>query len=131
MLGLVLPALRYMDRSDVAHQAIRIWLRLYGAAIYEYHANTGQWPSRADDLARTSLPQRFPYWRQGVDDQAIVLVWHKDLAPDPDANAGRILAYHNKGLYARLGRIWVCRGDLRTEYIPEEDLRARLRAGQD
>jgi hypothetical protein len=115
----------------VAHQSIQVWLRLYGDAIYEYRSITGKPPSLIDDLARTSLPQRFRYWRQMSDDEAIVIVWHKNLKPDPKDNAGLILAYHNKGLYAQLGRVWVCWGDLRTEYIKRDDLRAHLQRQAD
>jgi hypothetical protein len=131
LLALIVPVVRYYSRSDVAHLAIQTWLRLYGSAIYEYHSKTGQWPSRTDDLAKTSLPQGFRYWRQTLDDQAIVIVWNKDLKTVPKDNARLILAYHNKGLYARLGRVWVCWGDLRTEYITVEDLRAHLQTGKD
>ena len=64
-------------------------------------------------------------------DETTVVVWHKNLKADPKDNAGLILAYHNKGLYARLGRVWVCWGDLRTEYIKVEDLRANLQTNKD
>jgi hypothetical protein len=131
LLGLMLPVVRYLSRNDVAHQAIRIWLERFGSSIYEYHSKTGQWPSQPDDLAKTSLPQQFRYWKQTLDDETIVVVWHKNLKADPKDNAGLILAYHNKGLYARLGRVWVCWGDLRTEYIKIEDLRAKLRSSKD
>jgi hypothetical protein len=99
--------------------------------VYEYHANTGHWPSQTDDLAKTSLPKKFRYWKQSLDGETIVVVWHKDLKADPKDNAGLILAYHNKGLYARLGRVWVCWGDLRTEYLKIEDLQARLKISKD
>ena len=52
--------------------------------------------------------------------------YHKTLKPDPKDNAGDILVYHNKGLISERGQSWVCRGDLRTEYIKTEDLRAYL-----
>ena len=64
-------------------------------------------------------------------DETIVIPWHKNLKADPKDNAGLILAYHNKGLYARLGRVWVCWGDLRTEYIKIEDLKAKLQTNKD
>ena len=131
LLALILPVIQYFDHSDVVHQAIQIWLRLYGAAIYEYHSKTGKFPSQIDDLAKTSMPQQFRYWKQTLDAECIVIVWHKNLKADPKDNAGVILAYHNKGLYARLGRVWVCWGDLRTEYIKIEDLRAQLQINKD
>jgi hypothetical protein len=126
LVAMILLIVRYFDDSDVAHQAIQVWLRLYGDAIYEYQSITGKSPSKIDDLGRTKLPQRLRYWKQMLDDGTIVIVWHKNLKPDPKVNAGLILAYHNKGLYAQLGRVWVCWGDLRTEYIKREDLQAGL-----
>jgi hypothetical protein len=56
-----------------------------------------------------------------------VIVWHQTLKHDPKNNAGYILAYLNKGLISELGRTWVCWGDLRTEYIKTDDLRAYLK----
>jgi len=129
LLAIVGPIIQYMNRSDIAHQSIQVWLKLYGGGIYEYHAKTGQWPSRIDDFAKTSLPVKSRYWRESLDMQTFVIVWHKNLKDDPKDNAGLILAYHNKGLYSQLGRIWVCWGDLRTEYIKAEDLKARLQTG--
>jgi hypothetical protein len=99
--------------------------------IYEYHSNTGEWPFRTDDLALTSLPQQFPYWRQLIEDEVLVVVWHETLNDNPKENAGVMLVYHKKGLYARLGPNWVCWGDLRTGYIKTDDLRARLQASSD
>lgn len=112
--------------SDVAHESARLHLKLTGSSLYEYHAKTGQWPSRAGDLAMTSLPAVSPYWRSLLDDGVIVVVWHSNLKPDPRDNGDEILAYYNKGLISELGRSWVCWGDLRTEYIKTEDLRAYL-----
>jgi hypothetical protein len=131
LLAVVLPIVQYSNRSDVSHQSIQIWLKLYGDGIYEYHANTGQWPAQIEDLAKTSLSVKFRYWKEMLDTQTIVIVWHKKLKVDSKDNAGLILAYHNKGLYSQLDRTWVCWGDLRTEYIRTEDLRARLQAGDD
>jgi hypothetical protein len=131
LMALSLPIVRYHDHSDVVHQAIQIWLRLYGDAIYEHHSITGKLPSQIDDLAKTSLPQQFRYWRQMLDDEAIVIIWHKNLKPNQKNNARLILAYHNRGLYAELGRVWVCWGDLRSEYIKREDLQAQLQRQAD
>ena len=111
---------------DVAHEATRLHLGLYGSSIYEYHAATGKWPTEIGDLAMTSLPAKSPYWKVMLDDDVDVIVWHKTLKPDPKDNAGQILVYHNKGLIATMGRTWVCWGDLRTEYIKTEDLRDYL-----
>jgi hypothetical protein len=131
VLALVLPIVRYLNRSDVAHQAIQLWLRIYGDSMYEYYSITGKRPSETSDLAKTSLPQKFHHWKRMLDDGTIVVVWHKNLKPDPKKNAGLILAYHNKGLYSQLGRVWVCWGDLRTEYITKEELQDRLQSKAD
>jgi hypothetical protein len=101
--------------SEVSHEATAYHLRLFGASIYEYHARTGRWPRRAEDLAETSLPRQSPYWKVMLDAGTDVVVWHDDLQPDPRDNARVILVYHNKGLIASMGRHWVCWGDLRTE----------------
>ena len=81
-----------------------------------------------EDLAATSLPLRSPYWKQMLDQGTIVVVWPKDLKPDPKENASVVLTYDNGGLFARLGRVWVCWGDLRTEYVKAEELRNKLKA---
>lgn len=56
---------------------------------------------------------------------AFVVVWQKDLAPNPAANGDRILAYNAAGILPRLGLIWACRGDLRIERIRGQDLPAK------
>lgn len=68
------------------------------------------------------------YWRSGLQNGSIVVVWNDKLKPNPRDNSGVILAYHNKGLRAWLGRQWVCWGDLRTEYISSKRLKAVLNA---
>jgi len=67
-----------------------------------------------------------PYWKVMIDSGTNVVVWQDDLKPDPKDNADLILAYHNRGLLAWLGPHWVCWGDLRTEYITTQQLRAKL-----
>jgi hypothetical protein len=116
---------------DVAHEAVRFHLDLYGASIYEYHAATGQWPTRSDDLALTSMPAKSPYWRHTLDTEVYIVVWHKTLRPNPRENSDHILVYHNKGLIAEQGRSWVCWGDLRTEYIKTEKLQKYLKSLKD
>jgi hypothetical protein len=108
---------------EVAHKTAKVHLHLTGSSIYEFHAATGQWPKENGDLAQTSLPTKSPYWRVFLDDEHIIVVWHKALKPDPKDNASQILAYYNKGLISEQGRSWVCWGDLRTEYIRTDDLR--------
>ena len=116
--------------SDISHNATRLHLRLIGASIYKYYAKTGRWPSRAEDQAETSLPRHSPYWKTLIDGGMVVVVWHDDLQPDPRDNAHVLLAYYNKGLISSLGRHWVCWGDLRTEYIKDDQLRASLQAAK-
>jgi hypothetical protein len=116
----------YFDRGSIAHQAIELHLKLFGAAMYEYHSATGQWPSSLNDLARTSLPARSHLWRQAA--ATLVFLWPEDLKPAPKDNAGVLLIYDRGGLFNRLGRVWVCWGDLRTEHMPERELRARVAA---
>jgi hypothetical protein len=125
IIGLVFD---YFDRGSIPHQAIQLHLRLVVSSIYEFHTNTGRWPERAEDLAATSLPLRSTYWKQMLDQGIIVVVWPKDLKPDPKENADVVLTYDNGGLFARLGRVWVCWGDLRTEYVKAEELRSKLEA---
>lgn len=112
--------------EQVAHESARYHLRLYGSSIYEFHIATGNWPTQDGDLAITSVAATSRYWRSMLEDEVIVIVWPKALKPDPRDNAATILAYYNKGLISARGRSWVCWGDLRTEYIPTDDLRAYL-----
>ncbi|MBZ5725066.1 MAG: hypothetical protein LAP87_08725 [Acidobacteriia bacterium] len=116
----------YFDPGSIAHLAMQDQLKLFGSAMYEYHATAGRWPSDLDDLAQTSLPRRSYIWRQAA--TTLVFLWPKDLKPDPRDNAGVLLAYDNAGLFNKLGLVWVCWGDLRTEHMRERDLRERLRA---
>jgi len=116
----------YFNRESIPHQSMQLHVRLVGASIYEFHDKTGRWPSRAEDLSQTSLPLKSPYWKQMLDRGLIVVVWRQDLKPDPKENAALILAYYNKGLFSRLGRLWVCWGDLRMEYAKTEEVRGKL-----
>jgi hypothetical protein len=114
----------YFDYNSVPHQAMQIQLKLFGAAMYEYHSATSRWPASLDDLEQTSLPQRSYVWRQTA--STFVFLWPKDLNSDPKDNAGVLLAYVSGGLFNSLGRVWACWGDLRTEHMREQDLRAYL-----
>jgi hypothetical protein len=126
VVGLVATIAPFSGTYQIAHETVRLHLALIGSSIYEYRSITGQWPARIQDLAKTSLPLKCRYWKLELDDEVFVIVWHKDLKPDPKVNGRHILAYHNKGLIATMGHRWVCRGDLSTEYIPTEDLRDYL-----
>jgi hypothetical protein len=117
-------ALDYFDPGSIPHVSMQYSLKMFGSAIYDYRAAHGSWPSSLDDLAQTSLPQRSRVWRQTA--TTLTLLWPKDLKPDPKDNARVLLAYTDVGLFNRLGRVWVLWGDLRTEHLPEWDLRATL-----
>ena len=127
---LLVAVARNSTLTDISHQTIQLHLRLIGASIYEYHTKTGRWPARLDDWAETSLPRESPHWKVMIESGADVMVWHDNLNSDPKDNAHLILAYHNKGLLAWLGRQWVCWGDLRTEYVRTRKLGALLQTGQ-
>jgi hypothetical protein len=119
------------DVEDMVQKYAQYHLSAVGSSIYEYQAATGNWPTQSGDLARTSLPVRSPYWKYMLDDELIVVVWHKTLNPNPLGNADHILAYYNKGLISTQGQSWVCWGDLRTEYIKTEDLHKYLNGLKD
>lgn len=114
----------YFDRDSIPHIAMRDELKLVGSAIYEYHSKTGNWPEKLDDLQSTSLPLKSPTWRQSASPMRIL--WRRDWRPEPKDNAGLVLIYYEGGLFSKLGRMWVCWGDLRTEYALESDLRSIL-----
>ncbi|MBV9623135.1 MAG: hypothetical protein JOZ14_04055 [Acidobacteria bacterium] len=114
----------YFDPRSPANLSINDQLKFFGAAMYEYESTTGHWPQNVNDLAETSLPRRSHVWRQTAG--AIVFLWPQDLKPESKENANVLLAYWNAGLFSKLGRIWVCWGDLHTERLKHSELRARL-----
>lgn len=120
----------YFSHDSIPHQTIRLHLRLTASSIYEFRNKTGLWPRTADDLASTSLPQISPHWKTLIDNGNVAIVWRTDLKPDPKDNAALVMTYNRAGLFPKMGRVWVCWGDLRTEYIKEEELRATLKASQ-
>jgi hypothetical protein len=127
VLVAVIMASNYYGMKEMNDLPSQVYLRLYGESIYEYHALTGEWPSQMDDLSRTSLPLKNPHWwRSQLEIEADVIVWPKNLKPNPKDNGHVILCYHNKGLDAERGRMWVCWGNLRTECITSEELKENL-----
>lgn len=114
----------YFDYSSVAHVSMQFQLKLFGAAIYEFHTATGRWPASLHDLAQTSLVRKSSAWREIA--RPMVILWPKDLNPEPKDNPGMLLAYYSGGLFNQLGRVWVCWGDLRTEHLPKGKLAAQL-----
>ena len=100
---------------------MQVQLKVFGSAMYEYHSQTGRWPTKLDDLADTSLPTQSRVWRQTAN--AIVFLWPQDLKPDPKENSQVLLAYWRGGVFNRFGRVWACWGDLRTERIRKSQIR--------
>src|ERR1700733_9926273 len=85
-------AYNYYDVKEMSDLSQQTDLRLYGEGVYEYHALTGKWPSKVDDLAITSLPRRYPHWwKAQLDLEADVIVISKDLKPNPKDNGHIIL----------------------------------------
>jgi len=82
-------------------------------------------PARVDDLDGTAYVG-LPYRRTMLDKGAYVVVWNHDLATNPQDNGHRVLAYDNSSLLSRFGRVWVCRGNLRVEYIEAGELHRLL-----
>jgi hypothetical protein len=120
-------ALFVYHTTDIANSSTQLHLQLLGSSVYEYHSNTGKWPTCIDDLAQTSVAQS-RYWKWALENEVVVMVWPKGLSQDPEDNGHVVLAYHNKGLLAELGRVWVCWGDLRTEYVKIDDPRVHCPA---
>ncbi|HEU5334486.1 MAG TPA: hypothetical protein VFU27_00905 [Terriglobales bacterium] len=118
----------YFDPNSPANVAMQEQLKLFGRAMYEYHAETGQWPSMVDDLAHTTLAARSHVWRQTA--SGVVLLWPRQLSPEPKDNSNVLLAYWNAGLYNRLGKVWVCWGDLRTQRMSKSELGKQLSNGR-
>ena len=130
-LGLLVLGIFIYNTTDLASQAIRYQLGVYGTSIYEYRVATGRWPESAADLARTSIPGRFRHWQDELLSGTVVVIWPHNMEPNPRDNGHRILAYFNGGLIARFGRKWVLWGDLRTEYLPNDKLTTALQAAKD
>jgi hypothetical protein len=99
---------------DVATKSIHFDLAKIGQSIYEARSRSGRWPAQIEDLEDTEY-LRMPYRKAMLEDGVFVVVWQQDLDLNPLANRHRVLAYDNGSLFARLGWIWVCRGDLRIE----------------
>ena len=119
----------YFDQNSPANLAMQVQLKMFGNAMYEYHSKTGRWPAQLDDLAQTSLPVKSHVWRQTA--TTIVFLWPQNLNSEAKDNANLLLAYWNGGLYNKLGRVWVCWGDLRTEHLKYSHLRAVIARTQD
>src|SRR5262249_2714132 len=117
----------YYDVEWMADVGSHNDMLLIGEGIYEYHAKTGKWPSKLDDLSGTSLPLKYPqWWTDQLVLDANVIVCLMYLKPEPKDNGHVILCYHSKGMDAERGRMWVCWGDLRTGPITLEKLKEHM-----
>ena len=115
----------YFDPHSPANLAMQVQLKMFGAAMYEYHSQTGRWPTKVDDLAQTSLPAKSHVWRQTAN--TIVFIWPQEFKPEPKDNGNALLAYWNGGLYNRFGWVWACWGNLRTERVKKAFCVAELK----
>jgi len=122
VIGLVAFAFAF-GPGDIAIDSIQFDLRTIGESVYEAHARSGLWPRRIGDLEGTAY-LKMPYRRWELERGGFVVVWHEDLDSNPAGNRDRVLAYDNGSLFARLGIVWVCRGDLRVERIGRQELAA-------
>src|ERR687887_433442 len=73
LLWVARTARDYFDLNSPANASMQVQLKLFGAAIYEYHSRTGHWPTEVDDLAQTSLPVQSRVLRQTAN--TIVFLW--------------------------------------------------------
>jgi hypothetical protein len=119
------------NTTDLASQAIRYQLGVLGGCIYEFQAANGHRPVSPAHLARTSISARYRYRQEELHSGRVVVIWPHDLKPGPRDNGHRILAYVTGGLISWFGRNWVLWGDLRTEYLSAEKLKAALHGTQD
>lgn len=112
---------------ETVRDFLRFDLRVIGESIYQARSQTGSWPDKIEDLEQTEY-LKLPYRPAMLQKGQFIIVWHKDLDMDPAKNRNKILAYDNSTILARFGRIWVCRGDLRTESISSRELQKLLTA---
>ena len=108
---------------DIATKSIQFDLRKIGESAYEARSKSGKWPAQIADLEGTEY-LTMPHRRTMLEEGAFVVVWQQNLDPNPEANRNRVLAYDNKSLLSRFGRVWVCRGDLRIERISTKEMLA-------
>jgi hypothetical protein len=113
---------------DIAAKAIQCHLRMIGESVYQSRSEHGKWPTRIEDLEGTELARQIPRWRTFLQGEHYIVVWQQDLDPNPVENAQRILVYDNGSLLSQFGKVWVCRGDLRIEYLDADTLQGLLRA---
>ena len=103
-------------------------LRVLGESIYEARTRRGAWPRRIEDLNGTEY-LKMPYRREGLEKGQYIILWPVEFEDEPVQNSDKVLAYDNGTVLARLGWVWVCRGDLRTEPMTRKSLQRLLDAG--
>jgi hypothetical protein len=103
-------------QTRIATRSIQFDLRKIGESIYEARTRSGKWPMQIADLTGTEY-LNMPYRRALLEDGHYIIVWQQDLDLNPNANRDRILAYDDRSLLSRFGKVWVCRGDLRIERV--------------
>ena len=108
---------------DIATKSIRFELRKIGECVYEAHSKSGKWPAQIADLEGSEY-LKMPYRRTMLEERVFVVVWQRDLDPNPEVNRKQVLAYDNSSLLSRFGKVWVCRGDLRIERMSEREMLA-------
>jgi hypothetical protein len=114
---------------DTAKLSIQFDLGAIGRSVYEAHGKNGKWPAGIADLDGTEY-LNMPYRKELLQKGNYVIVWHQDLDPRPRANRGRVLAYDNRSLLSRFGRVWVVRGDLQVEYMARDELNELLKTAK-
>ena len=107
---------------DIAAKSIQFDLRKIGESVYEARSKSGKWPVQIADLEGTEYLE-MPHRRTILEKGLFVIVWQRGLDRNPEANRNRILAYDNGSLLARLGWLWVCRGDLRIQRMSAREVR--------
>src|SRR5258708_7206977 len=113
----------------VVNDADKYEVKTVAASIYEFRDVTGSWPPSIEDLRdHTSLRMRHlpkQSWEQLLGD--VVIVWPNHMSRTPAQNKNVVLAYQQTG--KRLWPLlWVCWGDLRTEYVSKSRLATALAA---
>ena len=115
-------AFAWVQLDNVA-KSIQFDLRKIGESLYEAHSKSGRWPSQIADLEGTQY-LNMPHRRRMLEEGFFAVVWPENLDSNPKTNHKYVLAYDQGSLLSRLGVVWVCRGDLRTERIGAEEAKA-------
>ena len=130
VLVLVFIAIAFVyAQVEIAVRSIQFDLHLIGESVYEARTKNGRWPARTEELEGTAY-LALPHRRAMLEDKVFIVVFNQELASDPKDNGHRVLAYDNRSLLSRLGRVWVCRGDLSVDYVKTEELQRLSKANK-